>query len=123
MDEDARLLKESANASRRLNDPGYRVRDSWALPSNPTYKVDDSVASSWKAGSNETTPKAKRHELIENEDNMFDSQIAASANIAQRFQERAHSPSTKQAPQNRVMTPAQFERYKQDQERLRSVGG
>jgi hypothetical protein len=123
LDEDARLLKESANASRRLNDPGYRVRDSWALPSIPTYKVDDSVASSWKAGSNETTPKAKRHELIENEDNMFDSQIAASANIAQRFEERAHSPPTKQALQNRVMTPAQFERYKQDQERLRSVGG
>lgn len=123
MDEDARLLRESASASRRLNDPGYRVRDSWALPSNLTYKVDDSTLSSWKTGSNQTTPKAKRTESQENEDNLFDNQIAASANLAQRFQERAHSPPTKQTPQNKVMTPAQYERYKQDQERLRSVGG
>ncbi|PMD40040.1 hypothetical protein L207DRAFT_36924 [Hyaloscypha variabilis F] len=123
MDEDARLLKESANANQRLNDPGYRVRDSWALPSNSSYKVDDSVLASWETGSKQTTPKAKRAEPREIEDNMFDGQIAASANIAQRFHERQHSPPTQQAPRNRVMTPAQFERYKQDQERLRSVGG
>ena len=125
MDEDARLLKESVNASRRLNDPGYnpKVRDSWALPSNSSYKVDDSVLSSWRPGSTETTPRSKRAEPKENEDNLFDNQIAASANIAQRFQEQARSPPTNQSPQNKVMTPAQFERYKQDQERLRSVGG
>jgi hypothetical protein len=124
VDEDARLLKESANTSRRLNDPGYssKVRDSWALPSNAPYKVDDSTISNWRAGSTETTPKAKRPEPSESEDNMFDSQIAASANIAQKFQETSLS-SARQSPQNKVMTPAQFERYKQDQERLRSVGG
>lgn len=124
MDEDAKLLRESANASRRTNDPGYRVRDSWALPSTSRYKVEDSAISNWGAGSTETTPKAKQPEPRENEDNIFDNQIAAAANIAQRYQERAQSaPITNQAPQNRVMTPAQFERYKQDQERLRSVGG
>ena len=48
---------------------------------------------------------------------MFDNVIAAAANIAEKFQEKAMTP------QNKVMTPAQFERYKQDQERLRSVGG
>lgn len=125
VDEDARLLKESVNASRRLNDPVYssKVRDSWALSSNTPYKVEDSAISSWKVGSTETTPKAKRPEPRGNEDNMFDNQIAASANIAQRFQETSLSPPTRHSPQNKVMTPAQFERYKQDQERLRSVGG
>jgi hypothetical protein len=124
MDEDARLLRESANAIRRMNDPSYRVRDSWALPSTAGYKVEDSAVPNQRAGSTETTPKAKRPEPRENEDNIFDNQIAAAANIAQRYQERAQSaPITRQTPQNRVMTPAQFERYKQDQERLRSVGG
>jgi hypothetical protein len=125
VDEDARLLKESVSVSRRLNDPANssKVRDSWALPSNTSYKIDDSAISNWRAGSAETTPKAKRPEPRENEDNMFDSQIAASANIAQRFQETSLSQPTRQSPQNKVMTRAQFERYKQDQERLRSVGG
>jgi hypothetical protein len=124
VDEDARLLRESANASRRMNDPGYKVRDSWALPSTSGYKVDESTIAGWRTGSTETTPKAKRTELRETEDNLFDNQIAASANLAQKYQERAQStPMAKQAPLNRVMTPAQFERYKQDQERLRSFGG
>jgi hypothetical protein len=125
VDEDARLLRESVNASRRLNDPGHssKVRDSWAVPSNTSSRVEDTAISSWRAGSTETTPKATRPEPRGNEDNMFDSQIAASANIAQRFQETSFSHLTRHSPQNKVMTPAQFERYKQDQERLRSVGG
>jgi hypothetical protein len=129
VDEDAKLLQESLNASRRLNDPGYttRVRDSWAIPSTSTssyYKVDQPSGSSWTKGAIETTPRAKKAEPKVYEDNMFDSQIAASANLAQRFQDKAPSPQSRNAPpQNKVMTPAQFERYKQDQERLRSVGG
>lgn len=124
-DEDARLLRDSATASRRMNDSNYspQVRDSWALPSTTSYKLDDTNFSSWRAGSNETTPKAKRASPKPDEDNLFDSNMMASANIAQRFGERAPSPLTKQTPKNRVMTPAQFERYKQDQERLRSIGG
>ena len=125
IDEDARLLRESVNASRRMNEPSYssKVRDSWALPSTNSYTVDDAAISSWKVGSVETTPRAKKAEPKPQEDNLFDSQIAASADLAQRFQEKSLSPPTRHSPQNRVMTPAQFERYKQDQERLRSVGG
>jgi hypothetical protein len=125
VDEDANLLRESINASRKLNEPNYssRVRDSWALPSTSAYKIDDSAVSSWRTGSVETTPRAKKVEPRVNEDNMFDTQIAYSANIAQQFQEKSLSPPSRNAANNKVMTPAQFERYRQDQERLRSVGG
>jgi hypothetical protein len=126
-DEDARLLRESVNASRRLNEPSYspRVRDSWALPSDKTYTVEDSTISSWNTGSVDKTPRARKPlpTSQSQEDGLFDSHIAASANIAQLFQEQPLSPPTKFTPSNKVMTPAQFERYKQDQERLRSVGG
>ena len=125
VDEDANLLRESINASRKLNEPNYssRVRDSWALPSTSAYKIDDSAVSSWRTGSVETTPRAKKVEPRVNEDNMFDTQIAYSANIAQQFQEKSLSPPSRNAALNKVMSPAQFERYRQDQERLRSVGG
>lgn len=129
-DEDIRLLRESANASRKMNEPGYssKVRDSWALPSTsstPTsYQLDDSTAN-WRAGLNETTPKSKQtvRQATGDVDNMFDSQIAASANLAEKFQEKSSTPIPRPDVPNRVMTPGQFERYKQDQERLRSIGG
>lgn len=126
-DEDARLLREAVNAGRRLNESSNspKVRDSWALPSDKTYKVDDSTISSWNTGSAEATPRARKPvpKPQSQEDGLFDSHIAASANLAQRFQEQPLSPPKTYTPQNKVMTPAQFERYKQDQERLRSVGG
>jgi len=126
VDEDARLLRESISASRRMNDTSHdsKVRDSWALPSDSAYKVDDATIASWGTGSVDATPKARKPVAKASEDNMFDVHIAASANLAQRFNEKASSPPTRHAaPQNKVMTPAQFERYKQDQERLRSNGG
>lgn len=127
VDEDARLLRESVNASRRMNNPEYssNVRDSWALPSTSLYPTEVTPTSSWAGGSVETTPRARKPVPIRNDDDLFDNQMAASADAAQRFQEKSLSPPPLRnaAPQNKVMTPAQFERYKQDQERLRSVGG
>lgn len=123
VDEDARLLRESVSASRQLNDPGQRARDSWLMPSTSSYKVDDSTLSSWRTPSTETTPRAKRTEPKLDEDNMFDTQVAAAASLANRYQTNPPSPPTRNAaPQNKVMTPAQFERYRQDQERLKSIG-
>ncbi|PQE11688.1 hypothetical protein CJF32_00004822 [Rutstroemia sp. NJR-2017a WRK4] len=104
-DEDSKLLQDSVNASRRLDDtpPNPQVRKSWALPTSPP----------------EMTNKAQPLELEDADENLFES-----ADLAQRFQERSPSPPpSKQTPVNKVMTPAQFERYKQDQERLRMVGG
>lgn len=121
VDDDAKLLRESINASRRMNAPDYspQVRDSWALPQNSSYPVEDSALASV-----ETTPKARKPVPKHNDEDLFDNQIALSADVAQKFQERSLSPPARAGPpQNKVMTPAQFERYKQDKERLRSVGG
>jgi len=132
VDEDARLLKDSVNASRHLESPSYspRVRDSWALPSD---SIEEAPVSNWRMASTETTPRAKKAEPVIDEENMFDSQTRASATTAQQFQDtqqrfsdRSWSTAPKRnakAPATKVMTPAQFERAKQDQERLKSVGG
>lgn len=128
VDEDARLLRESISASRNMEAPNHnsRVRDSWALPSD---KLEDVPVSTWKYASAETTPKAKKVEPVANIDDMFDAQSGVSASATPRFLDKPWSPNmnsngrTPKAPTNKVMTPAQFERYRQDQERLRSAGG
>ncbi|TGO64165.1 hypothetical protein BCON_0008g00120 [Botryotinia convoluta] len=107
VDEDAALLRESVNASRHLGEApsNPQARKSWALPSQAAYNA-------------KATAKTQLLEPEEDED------LFESADLAQQFQEKSESPPpSRQAPVNKVMTPAQFERYRQDQERLRSVGG
>ncbi|KAG4031546.1 hypothetical protein MFRU_009g03110 [Monilinia fructicola] len=107
IDEDAALLRDSVNASRHLGEApsNPQSRKSWALPSQAAYNA-------------KATAKTQLLQPDEDED------LFESADLAQQFQERAPSPPpSRQTPVNKVMTPAQFERYKQDQERLRSVGG
>ncbi|KAG9236882.1 hypothetical protein BJ875DRAFT_198508 [Amylocarpus encephaloides] len=126
IDEDARLLRESVQASRRMNDPSYpRARDSWVDPKTSSRAAEESTVPSWRSGSVETTPRAKKAEPRLQEDDLFDSSILSSASAAQRFQNKPLSPpgSNTAPPQSKVMTPAQFERYRQDQERLKMVGG
>lgn len=119
-DEDAKLLRESVLASRHLAEPEQpRVRDSWAAP--PSYPHEGGSTSSWSNGSLQTTPRANGKESAIRTDELFDQQIMASADLAQRFSEQEHSPA-RRPPQNKVMTAAQFERYRQDQDRLRSLG-
>jgi hypothetical protein len=128
VDEDAKLLRESANASRRMNDPSYsRARDSWINPSPSSRTPEQSSIPSWKTQSVETTPRAKKVEPQAQDEDLFDTSMYASASAAQRFQEKPSSPpirpgSTPRA-QSKVMTPQQFERYKQDQDRLKMLGG
>lgn len=107
VDEDAALLRDSVNASRHLGEApsNTAVRKSWILPSQAAYNA-------------KATAKTQLLEPEEDED------LFASADLAQQFQEKSPSPPpSRQAPVNKVMTPAQFERYRQDQDRLRSVGG
>lgn len=107
VDEDAALLRDSVNASRHLGDAptNPQARKSWALPSQAAYNA-------------KATAKTQLLEPDEDED------LFESADLAQQFQEKPDSrPPSRQGPVNKVMTPAQFERYRQDQERLRSVGG
>lgn len=127
IDEDAKLLREAAYASQRLNLPesGPKVRDSWALPLNQFDKQPDeaAVAGFMNGVSADDTPRPKGVELHDGDDSMFDNNIAESANLAQRFEEiSTSSPASKFAPKNKVMTPAQFERYKKEQDRLSTFG-
>lgn len=122
-DEDAKLLRESVLASRKLNTPSYspQVRESWALPPTDTFKVDNIALSSWTTPSEEPTPR-NPNATLPRDDSLFDDQILESANLAQKLANSTISPP-KQGTAGKVMTPAQFERYRQDQERMRSVGG
>jgi len=126
IDEDAKLLREAAYASQRLNLPegGPKVRDSWALPLNQFDKPDEAAVAGFMNGASaDSTPRPKGVELYDGDDSMFDNNIAESANLAQRFEEiSTEAPASKFAPKNKVMTPAQFERYKKEQERLSTFG-
>ena len=54
------------------------------------------------------------------QENEIDPALAASADLAARFQDT--KPAVKSAPYNKVMTPAQFEQYKRQQEMDRRLG-
>lgn len=80
------------------------------------------MANSWREGSTETTPRAKKLEPVRHEEPpLFDSSLAASATLAAQY-EGSMSPSpTKQGQQrHKVMTPAEFERYRQQHEMTRT---
>ena len=115
-DEDARLMRESINAMRQLNvDETPRARDSWINPSAvAAYNAPRPTAPS----SNNTTPRARYPAIEPQEDGLFDKHTAASANLALQWGEKMSTPQSS-APKNKVMTTAQFERYRQDQERAK----
>ncbi|KAH8815180.1 hypothetical protein F5884DRAFT_167606 [Xylogone sp. PMI_703] len=87
VDEDARMIRESVVASRRMQEP-------------PTVTVEDSYQ----------------------QDLMYDETIANAAVLAERFQEQAENPPSRDSVAARAMTAAQFERYKEDRERMRILG-
>jgi hypothetical protein len=91
-DEDAKLLKESLAASKFLGAPP---------PTTRYRRHEDTLSSSnWK------------NDRKGDDDNLFDSSLTSASKIASRYVSRPVSP-----PRNKVMTPAQFEQYRQDKER------
>ncbi|KAI9745545.1 MAG: hypothetical protein M1818_001079 [Claussenomyces sp. TS43310] len=122
IDEDAMLLKESISAVQRFNDEATadaRVRDSWSKPSQQTLASESYYG---RPLENKTSVSQSTESAMQ-EDSLFDNQIVESADLAERFNEKRERSPARDAPRNRVMTPAQFERYRQDQERMKSVGG
>ncbi|RPA92140.1 hypothetical protein L873DRAFT_1711062 [Choiromyces venosus 120613-1] len=73
----------------------------------------------------DATPRAKKSgtgfsvQLSDGNDIDFDSSISASAALAVKYQEN----EVTKPPQNKVMTPAQFERYRQQQDEQRRLSG
>ncbi|KAI9704245.1 MAG: hypothetical protein M1836_007106 [Candelina mexicana] len=81
------------------------------------------ASASWRDGSNDTTPRAKKSQPVHQRDPSIsiDPSIADAANLAMRFEEHASAPPVRQTQyQNKVMTPAQFERYRQQRELSRT---
>ncbi|ROT36985.1 hypothetical protein SODALDRAFT_314725 [Sodiomyces alkalinus F11] len=98
-DEDVDLFKDSLAASQLLGGSQQRERpETLAPPSSGVARRNENT------GSTET------------DDGIFEGALAQSSRIANRFVSRAPSP-----PRNKVMTPAQFERYRQDIERKGSA--
>ncbi|KAM0322852.1 hypothetical protein ACHAQA_009193 [Verticillium albo-atrum] len=107
-DEDANLLNDSLAASRFLGtSPNTSGQNSNSLQPSRAYRQPES-SSNWK----NKVPEKKS-----GEENMFEGSLAHSSRVANRYVSRAPSP-----PRNKVMTPAQFERYRQDKERQNSGG-
>ncbi len=135
-DEDARLVMDSVSASRRLNrssteqssltedrsDAEY-AQYGGKRPGPPAALFDscdsDFQSSDWRIGSTETTPRAKKLDMVQPEEQgLFDDFQPTSARMAAPRQEEQHL--NKQAPPKKVMTPAQFERYRREQEMTRT---
>ena len=77
-------------------------------------------SNSWQTESLDATPRAKQPEPAEQEDSLlYDPSFQVLAKSAEEFQARELSPP-RQAPRSKVMTPAQFERYRKEQELSRS---
>ncbi|KAF4470105.1 hypothetical protein FALBO_3002 [Fusarium albosuccineum] len=97
-DEDARLLQDSIAVGKLLSE------SSSPNPPSGRYRRDDSYSSFGRKPMNSSFNKG--------DDNMFEGTLAHSSRIANRYTSRDPSP-----PRNKVMTPAQFEKYRQDKER------
>ncbi|KAL8820508.1 MAG: hypothetical protein Q9223_001278 [Gallowayella weberi] len=80
----------------------------------------NSSESNWRISSNETTPRAKASELADRtkRSSLFDPSLhpPPHAGISAMQGNQAAKPG----PQNKVMTPAQFERYRREQEMTRT---
>lgn len=106
-DEDTRLLKDSLSAVSKFMAGGNTTNSG---SSSRYRREEDTLGSSWKQTSESKAPRLEPQSV--EEDSLFDSSLAHSSRIASRFVARKPSP-----PRNKVMTRAQFERYKQDKER------
>lgn len=154
LNEDAKLVLESLNASQRLNrhsgtidpyeDEAYNpaaslIPNSYAsspqahsdpqkLPDHKQHSQaalfdssdQDFSATPWRQDSNQSTPRAKKSELaLQEERSMFDTSPSYSGRTNPvpplPKAELPRKPDT----QNKIMTPAQFEKYRKEQESRR----
>ncbi|CAK7568105.1 MAG: hypothetical protein SEPTF4163_006088 [Sporothrix epigloea] len=110
-DEDAALLKDSLLTAQRFlagPDPSTSVRTS--LPSSRFGR--DAFTANYSQIPTESTSPAPGDRATAADDNMFDVNLGQPSRMGQRYV--AHKPTPSQ---NKVMTPAQFERYRKDKER------
>lgn len=107
-DEDAKLLQDSIAAGRLLSDSGPTSISN--VPSGRYRRDEDTFSSFGK--------KPQGSSFRKGDDNLFEGTAAHTSRITNRFTPRAASP-----PRNKVMTPAQFEKYRQDKLRQTPSAG
>ncbi len=106
-DEDSRLLKDSLSTVGKFLSGSTATG---AATSGRYRRNEDTLGASYRQVSAEST--TSRFDSKGEDDNLFDTGLAHSGRMAHRYVTRKPSP-----PRNKVMTPAQFERYRQDKER------
>ena len=80
----------------------------------------DFSATSWRPGSTETTPRAKKSDVVPQEErSMFDASPPPTGRLAPIPSLPKARPPPKPDTQNKIMTPAQFEQYRKEQEARR----
>ncbi|PHH86381.1 hypothetical protein CDD83_10328 [Cordyceps sp. RAO-2017] len=105
-DEDAKLLQESFAAMKFLSDPNAKMARSQAAH---RYRRDEDTFAA--------PPTKSVAASMAKEDNMFEGSLSRISRGSHRFASRDVNPSLR----NKVMTPAEFERYRQDKERQDST--
>ena len=88
----------------------------------PLFDSSDQAfsAASWRPGSAETTPRAKKSGIVQQEErSMFDISPPPTGRSAPVPSLPNARPPPKPDTQNKIMTPAQFERYRKEQETRR----
>ena len=96
-------------------------RDTQQRSPTPLFDSSDQDFSAipWRHGSTETTPRARKRELVHQEErSLFDASPQPTEGSALPARSQVQLP-LKPETQNKVMTPAQFERYREEQEMRR----
>ncbi len=105
-DEDSRLLKDSLSTVSKFLSGASATN----AQSSGRYRRGEETLNQNHRQLSESRPSQPDSKA--NDENLFDVGWALSSKVAQRYVSRKPSP-----PRNKVMTPAQFERYRQDKER------
>ncbi|KAK6954099.1 hypothetical protein Daesc_004061 [Daldinia eschscholtzii] len=107
-DEDTTLLRDSLVATEYL---------AYDEPNNSGQAERDEVgALSFRSGATESYSRSARFDNKADDENLFD-RPASRPKLAPRMAPRSHT-----MPQNKVMTPAEFEKYRQDKARDEIMG-
>ncbi len=103
-DEDAKLLRDSVTAMKSL--AAEEQRNEAHEPRGYRYRREEDTFASTQHRTIAST--------FSKEDNMFEGNASRFSRPSQPYTPRS---ANNQAPQNKVMTPAEFEKYRQDKER------
>ncbi|KAI1107897.1 hypothetical protein F4804DRAFT_3977 [Jackrogersella minutella] len=110
-DEDTTLLRDSIAATQYLSSEA-----SGATSNSNRYRRDEDSISDLRSNLTESYSRSSRFDAKADDENMFDRPVSRPKSKP-RLGGRSHTQ-----PQNKVMTPAEFEKYRQDKAREEIMG-